>query len=685
MSILIRSTWEMVAEGVYRISLKGKAPRLLTYAHPPKHDAINKMRNYELPFIFSEIRIERIGKKTVFTLPLKKDENIFGLGLGFHSINQKGQVRHLRMDHYSGDDTGRSHAACPMYVSDIGYAVLVDTAECVSIYIGTSTRVDSKIKPMVRDRNTDPLWDPIPDSGTIEFSFLGESADIYLFAGPTPLNAVSRYNLYCGGGCMPPKWGLGIWHRMHTNADEKIVIDEIEEFHKQGYPLDVIGLEPGWQSASYPCTYNWDRTRFPDPGYLCSKLMEKGVRINLWEDPYISPESDLYEGMKPLSGSHLVWGGLVPDYTLSKTRELIKNHHKEEHIINGVTGYKLDECDGFDYYLWPDHAEYPSGVTGIEMRQLYPLLLEKTIDELLRENNIRSFGLIRASNCGSSAYPYVIYSDCYKFDEYLTGLINSSFIGQLWVPEVRSADTSDEWVRRFQLVCFSPIAMLDAWFTGLKPWSFEDVKDIIRDLLLMRKMLLPYLYSAFARYSFEGIPPFRALSLDYDSTDVFTIQQNSLNETENPYPKQMSEGVKNQFIFGDSIMVAPMAPGQKTRSIILPGGDWFDFYTGEKIKDNYLENFKCPLNRIPLFVKDGGIIPLIIHEGLDIRYYGSNPGEFLLYDDNGIDYNNENGEYNLCKISAMIIENKAVFNEEVIHDGFKDSTWNSRKYSWMKT
>ena len=685
MSILIRSNWEMVSEGVYKISLKGKSPRLLKYAHPPRHAAINKMTNYELPFLFSEIRIENVGMKSVFTLPLKENENIFGLGLGFNNVNQRGQVRHLRMDHYSSCDTGRSHAACPMYVSDNGYAVLVDTAECVSVYVGTSTRVNAKIKPLVRDRNTDPLWDPIPDSRTIEISFLGESADIYIFAGPTPIDAVSRYNLYCGGGCMPPKWGLGIWHRMHTNANEEMVIEEVEEFHRRGYPIDVIGLEPGWQSASYPCTYDWDKTRFPDPLRFCKKMKEMEVHINLWEDPYISPKSHLYEEMKPFSGSHLVWGGLVPDYTLSKTREILKSHHKEEHIKNGVSGYKLDECDGFDFYLWPDHAEFPSGVTGIEMRQLYPLLLQKTIDELMRENDIRTYGLIRASNSGSSAYPYVIYSDCYKFDEFLTGLINSSFIGQLWVPEVRSADTSEEWVRRFQLVCFSPIAMLDAWFTGLKPWSFEDVKDIIKDVMNMRKIFLPYLYSAFAKYFFEGVPPFRALHLDYDLRDLFTVTRGVLNDNENPYPKQISEGVKDQFLFGDSIMVAPMAPEQKSRSIIFPGGDWFDFYTGVKIETSLLENFECPLDKIPLFVKDGGIIPLFIGEDIEIRYYGTKQGEFTLYDDNGIDFNYEKGEYSLCLIKAKIEEGKAIFSEDIIYNGFGETIWGNHKYIRMNT
>ena len=90
-------------------------------------------------------------------------------------------------------------------------------------------------------------------------------ATIYVFAGPTPLDAVRRYNLYSGGGVLPPKWGLGFLHRVPTLFTAQQAADEVAQFASRGYPLDVLGLEPGWQSASYPGTFVWDRTRFPDP------------------------------------------------------------------------------------------------------------------------------------------------------------------------------------------------------------------------------------------------------------------------------------------------------------------------------------------------------------------------------------------------------------------------------------
>jgi hypothetical protein len=81
---------------------------------------------------------------------------------------------------------------------------------------------------------------------------------------------------------------------------------------------------------------------------------------------------------------------------------------------------------------------------------------------------------VRAGNAGTSSFPYVIYNDYYNHRDFITALINSSFIGVLWTPEVRASKTSEEWLRRMQTVCFSPVAMLDAWADGhpdLETWD----------------------------------------------------------------------------------------------------------------------------------------------------------------------------------------------------------------------
>lgn len=178
------------------------------------------------------------------------------------------------------------------------------------------------------------------------------------------MNVVQRYNLFCGGGTLPPRWGLGFTQRTKVSYTADDVKKEVAEFERQGYPLDFIGLEPGWQSKSYPCTFEWDKGRFPDPAGLTKELKDQGVRLNLWTNPYVSPVSAIYKSMYPLSASHTVWCGIVPDFGSKEARELWKNKLANEHVNLGVSGYKIDEVDGYDRYLWPDVAAFPSGISA---------------------------------------------------------------------------------------------------------------------------------------------------------------------------------------------------------------------------------------------------------------------------------------------------------------------------------
>ena len=133
---------------------------------------------------------------------------------------------------------------------------------------------------------------------------------------------------------------------------------------------------------------------------------------------------------------------------------------------------------------------------------------------LFRKKNQRTYSLARASNGGSSSFPFVIYNDCYDFDEFLTGVFNAGFIGVAWVPEVRRISNPYDFMRRCQLVAMSPVAMINAWSSGVEPWHFKEVIKQIRDVFQLRRRMLPYLYSAYADYCFHGVPVFRAMAME---------------------------------------------------------------------------------------------------------------------------------------------------------------------------
>jgi alpha-glucosidase (family GH31 glycosyl hydrolase) len=488
-----------------------------------------------------------------------------------------------------------------------------------------------------------------------------EGVEVYLFAGPTSLDVVRRYNLFMGGGCLPPRWGLGFTHRVHRLYSAEDVNNEIKEFNERDFPLDFIGLEPGWQSASYPCTFEWSSDRFPEPEKFVSDLLEQGIRLNLWTNPYVSPASPIYNEIEAYTGSHTVWNGLVPDLYTDEAGKILMDQFTKSQVDLGVSGYKIDEVDGYDHYLWPDVATFPSGVSAEQMRQTYGVKIQKMLADIYREKNQRTYGLVRASNAGSSPMPFVLYNDYYNHEDFITALCNSGFSGLLWTPEARNSRSAEEWLRRIQSVCFSPLAMINAWSSGTKPWSFPEVEDAVREIAQLRMQLMPYFYSEFAKYHFKGTPPFRAMYLEPAFNHSAAKVSGSSNLEENPYAEALNKEVKDQYMAGENLLVAPMFTGQKTRTVVLPEGKWFDFYTGEFAGEGEVISVEPGLEKIPVFVKDGGIVPMMKPRlrspqagekvDIEIRHYGTKNGKYELYDDDGETFDYEKGDYSWRQIS----------------------------------
>jgi alpha-glucosidase (family GH31 glycosyl hydrolase) len=663
-SLASEPSWAEVAPGVWKATIgEPEDYDLLTAAGTgPLTASLAKMGPASFPLRNELINAEAKGGQTHLRFPLMREEQVYGFGLNFKTIHQRGRILQLRVDHYGGRDDGRTHAPVPFYVSSRGYGVFLNSARYVSVWAGTGVRKDSPDFPRPLDRNTDSNWSARPYSDAVEILVPARGVEIYLFGGPKPLDAVRRYNLFTGGGCLPPRWGLGFSHRVPRLFDEAQVVAEALEFEKRGFPLDVIGLEPGWQSKSYPCTFVWDKTRFPAPARFVQKLTAMGIQVNLWTNPYVSPESPVYEALLPLSASHTVWCGIVPDFTLPKAVETLLRLFKKEHVDIGVSGYKIDETDGHDHWLWPDVATFPSGLSAEQIRQTYGVLLQRITARIYQEENRRTYGLTRASNGGASSLPYVIYNDYYSHEDFITALCNSGFAGVLWTPEVRSSQSGEEWLRRMQSVCFSPMAMLNAWASGTKPWSFPEVEAQVKETALLRMRLLPYFYTEFARYRFDGIPPFRAMALEEGFAAEQRREIRESNLELNPYEEAILREVKDQYMAGEFLLVAPMFTGQASRRVVLPKGKWYDFYTGVYAGGGEVVTVSPGLDKIPVFVKDGGIIPMASPAlrapgkgekfDLEIRHYGFKEATYQFYDDDGETFDYEKGALSWRELRA---------------------------------
>ncbi|MDO8542622.1 MAG: glycoside hydrolase family 31 protein [Opitutaceae bacterium] len=675
--------WTQVAPGVWKSTIGQPEDLTLLSAAggKPAASGLAAMPAAVFPLESGEIEGRQVNANTTIRFPLAAGEDIYGLGVDFANLRRNGAIFELHVDHWSSSQkiTGRTHAPVPLYVSTRGFAVLFDSARYLKVTVGHGVRLAAKQRPPIIDRTTKKVWHPgsgsgpdtmnwqsQPRSDSIEVLARATGIDVYVFAGPTPMDAVRRYNLFCGGGALPPKWGLGFLNRVRTQYTAAEVLADIAEFRANRIPLDMIGLEPGWMDHAYPCSFEWDKTRFPEPKAFLAEVEKQHVRLNLWFNPYVGPPATpLYPKLLPYAGTHLVWNGIVPDYSMAQAREIFAAHLRQTVLTANpaaIGGFKLDEVDGYDRYLWPDTAVFPSGHDSEQLRQTYGLLLQHVVFDVFHQANRRTMGQIRGTNAGASPYPFVIYNDNYNFDEYITAVSNSGFAGVLWSPEVRGSNNGEDMLRRTQAVCFSPLALYNGWASSQKLWTHEAVKDHIRAAIQLRLRLLPYFYQAFAQYHHQGTPVIRPMPLAMGVRASVDSEPGRLDATSNPYevPRAARE-TKDQYFFGDSLLVAPIAPGAQSRRVLLPPGKWYDFHSGKFAGENETIEVAPSLSELPVFVKDGALIPMLADErqyaprpgervGLEVRHYGDAPGRVSLYDDDGETFDYERGEYSWTEL-----------------------------------
>ena len=204
---------------------------------------------------------------------------------------------------------------------------------------------------------------------------------------------------------------------------------------------------------------------------------------------------------------------------------------------------------------------------------LYMQAIMKALGDNPTLSEVRNAGALSAS------YPFVLYSDLYDHEDFIRGMVNSGFSGILWTPELRDAKSKTDLIRRLQSTVFSVQCLINAWYCEKAPWLEFDCEDEVRELLKVRKTLVPMLKKAFDEYKTTGKPPVRALVMDYtDDKETYKID--------------------NQYIFCDNLIVAPMTAKEESRKVYLPEGNWVDYWTKQPVKSGW---FEVATENIPVY------------------------------------------------------------------------------------
>jgi alpha-D-xyloside xylohydrolase len=548
------------------------------------------------------------------TRHLAPREGIYGFGLQFKSFQQRGKTRFLRVSSDPALDNGQTHVPEPYFLSTDGYGFFFNTSAQVRFDVGA----------------TDPE--------RLVFQSPERTLDVFFLYGPSPREVVARYLTVVGPTPLPPRWGLGFWFRGNTKWNAEKFLAVAEEFRSRRIPCDVLGLEPGWQTATYPCSYVWNRENFPEPESFAERLHELGFRLNLWTHAWVHPSlSPISDAIKSLSADKGGMGGFAPDFTLADARDTFLSA-QEPLVENGVDAFKLDEADGNDCHggnyapernwFFPDDARFPSGLSGGEMHNLFGFLYQKAMHALFARRNRRTYLLSRANFAGGQREVSACYTDLYDFREFVRVTVNAGFGGQLWTPEVRGGRNRKEFVRRCQVMLMSACAQMNNWASGQLPWEFdEETEAVFRKYADLRMRLLPYFDAAFRRQAEEGLPVVRPLLLDFP---------------DDPRTREIDDA----YMLGDRLLIAPVIEGT-SRTVYFPDDPavrWVDFHTDTLYESGTEVVYKASLDILPMFVPTGTILPLepvrqyateAVAPETALRLYAGGSSEIFLYADDG--------------------------------------------------
>lgn len=488
--------------------------------------------------------------------------------------------------------------------------------------------------------------------------------DYYLIVGSSLPELLDRYTDLAGKPALLPLWAYGLTFVCNTRADAREMLDECLRFRREGFPCDIIGLEPGWMEHNYDTSdkTDWHPERFHIPywqkegkheGTFIGAANRMGFKLSLW----LCCEWDVSRHEENLAGSGAHEPPWYTQFLQKDYGEFDDPHmrptlmdqvtkgdqpwfeHLKKFVDQGVSAFKMDGCGVVNMH--PDR-KWANGMDDEEFHNLYPLLLNKQMSLGFREHTGR-----RPMIYTSAAYTSIQkYSATWSGDtgggpDALTSMLNLGLSGH-------SNTSCDMRVHSKEGIHFGFLqtwSQINSWITWDQPWFLgEELEPVFRYYARLRYRLLPYIYSFACVAAMSGMPVMRAMPLMFPDDPA-------------------TDGLPLQYMLGDYLLTVGY-----TNKVHLPAGGWIDFWTGERHQGPQVLECTIPHDRGgPLFIREGAIIP----NWPDMDYVGQKPvdrlvlhvypgGEsaFTLYEDDGVSYDYETG-----RVARTVINSSASGSE----------------------
>lgn len=579
-----------------------------------------------------------------------KDEAIYGLGQYEEGVfNHRGTTRYIHQ--------ANKQISLPVFVSSKGYGVMFTTMS-PAIFSDTSY-------------------------GTYIYTSADRYIDYFFMAPASYEDIVSDIRRMTGSAVMLPKWAYSYVQSKERYETEKEILKVADEFIKRDIPLGCIVLDwMSWEDGMWGEKI-FDKKRFPHVKEMVKKLNDKGVHFMLSIWPSMNEKTQNY---KEFAAKNLLLPGTnVYDAFDDKAGKLYFKQVKEGLLSEDVESFWCDSSEPITPEWEVREKPLPEALFAafkercmdsmyIDKGNGYGLYHAKNLYEGLRKErpDKRVLNLTRSGYYGSQSYGAVVWSGDISaswdvFNKQITaGLslamcgmaywtldIGAFFVkkGREWYWNGRYEDGADNfgyrelYTRWLQYGTFLSMFRSHGTDVSREPWNFgekgEPFYDAIVASINLRETLMPYIYSVAASVSLKDKMFIKPLFFAF------------------PKDKESYRDLK-QFMVGDSLMVCPVTrpmyydesgkaiKEKKTITVWLPKGtEWVDYYTNTRYKGGQYVEVKATIDRIPLFVKAGSILPVMEKGRMYLNVYAGKNCSFDLYNDAGEGYGYEKGEYSL--------------------------------------